>query len=362
MGSDLFGSLAESTVAALLISATSKELILNGSVGFLFPIAVICSGIIVCMIVCYLTDSLYKLKSTNDVGFKLKLILILSTILMIPAIYGLGLLALPRDITFRGDSYKTVVSSSYTPNETSRLSSSFGFSQPTLSNEPIKPVTITTTTKKEEFIVPLVVITTNFKLIVCSLSGLISELVFGYITDYFTYNSHGPIVCLCDSCKFGAGINIINGLALGYMSTFIPILFICASIYVSFTLAGMYGIALCAIGILVILPVCLAIDAYGPIADNAGGISKMSDFNENVRIITESLDSAGNTTAAVGKGFAIGSACLVAIALFGAFITKTKLGDIDMLNPMIISTMVLGAIIPFVFPSLAIYSVCEAAA
>jgi Na+/H+-translocating membrane pyrophosphatase len=120
----------------------------------------------------------------------------------------------------------------------------------------------------------------------------------------------------------GAAPNIILGLALGYMSTIIPILCVAVTIYISFTFAGMYGIALSALGMLGCLPIALAIDGYGPIADNAGGIAEMAGLHPSVRQATDKLDAAGNTTAAIGKGFAIGSACLVSLALFGAFVTK----------------------------------------
>ena len=129
---------------------------------------------------------------------------------------------------------------------------------------------------------------------------------------------------LAQACKSGSAINIIHGLALGYLSTIIPIFCIAITIYFAFILAGMYGIALSALGMLNNLCIGLAIDAYGPISDNAGGISEMSGLPHEVRELTDALDAAGNTTAAIGKGFAIGSACLVSLALFGAFVTRTN--------------------------------------
>ena len=120
-------------------------------------------------------------------------------------------------------------------------------------------------------------------------------------------------------------MNVINGISLGYVSCVIPIICISATIYASFRYAGMYGISIAALGMLSNLPISLAIDAYGPISDNAGGISEMSGLPYEVRVKTDALDAAGNTTAAIGKGFAIGSACLVSIALFGAFVTRTKI-------------------------------------
>lgn len=129
----------------------------------------------------------------------------------------------------------------------------------------------------------------------------------------------------------GAAPNIILGLALGYMSNIVPILCISATIYVAFTYAGMYGIALAALGMLGCLPIALAIDGYGPISDNAGGIAEMAELDEEVRKKTDKLDAAGNTTAAIGKGFAIGSACLVSLALFGAFVTRVGASTVDIL-------------------------------
>lgn len=159
---------------------------------------------------------------------------------------------------------------------------------------------------------------------ICPLSGLISGLLIGISTEYFTSLSYGPVKSLVNGCKSGAAINIILGLALGYISNIIPTLLIAGTILGSYLIAGMFGIALAAIGMLSNLPICLAIDGYGPISDNAGGIASMCELDPEIRDITDKLDAAGNTTAAIGKGFAIGSACLVAWALFGAFVTRTQ--------------------------------------
>jgi inorganic pyrophosphatase len=129
---------------------------------------------------------------------------------------------------------------------------------------------------------------------------------------------------MASSCSSGAALNIIYGLALGYLSTVIPIILIALTVLVSLSLLGMFGVALSAIGMLSTLAVGLAVDAFGPICDNAGGITEMAELGDNIRKITDALDSAGNTTAAVGKGFAIGSACLVGLALYGAFITRVS--------------------------------------
>ena len=164
----------------------------------------------------------------------------------------------------------------------------------------------------------------RYQTMVCSISGLVSGMLIGLITEYYTSMSYSPVKELVIGCKQGAAINIILGLALGYLSNVIPTLLIAGTVYISFKLAGMYGIALAALGMLGNLPVCLAIDGYGPISDNAGGLATMCVLHPKIRDITDELDSAGNTTAAMGKGFAIGSACLVAFALFGAFVTRTQ--------------------------------------
>ena len=166
----------------------------------------------------------------------------------------------------------------------------------------------------------------------------------------------------------GAAPNIILGMALGYSSTILPIIVIAITIYVSFTFAGMYGIALAALGMLGCLPVALAIDGYGPVADNAGGISEMSGLDSSVRDITDKLDAAGNTTAAIGKGFAIGSACLVSLSLFGAYIVRvaenTK-GEADytvnVLQPTTFAGLIVGAMIPYAFSALTMQAVGDAA-
>lgn len=159
----------------------------------------------------------------------------------------------------------------------------------------------------------------------------------------------------------GAAPNIILGLALGYMSTIIPILCLAVTIFVSFSFAGMYGIALSALGMLGCLPIALAIDGYGPISDNAGGIAEMSELDESVRAATDKLDAAGNTTAAIGKGFAIGSACLVALALFGAFVTRSKLTIVNILAPLEFSGLLVGAMLPYAFSALTMAAVGQAA-
>jgi Na+/H+-translocating membrane pyrophosphatase len=205
---------------------------------------------------------------------------------------------------------------------------------------------------------------------ICCILGLYSGLVIGWFTDYCTSNSSRPVQELAESCKKGGAINVINGLALGYYSCAVPVICITGTIYFAFEKAKMYGIAIAALGMLSNLCVCLSIDAYGPISDNAGGLAELAGFGSEegseeqvnkVREKTDDLDAAGNTTAAIGKGFAIGSACLVSLALFGAFVTRTQTYDVDILEPIEMTCLVIGAMIPYAFSALTMKSVGKAA-
>lgn len=178
--------------------------------------------------------------------------------------------------------------------------------------------------------------------------GLWSGYFIGMATNYYTSSSYPPVKKLAESCKQSASTNIIQGISLGYYSTLIPIICISLTIFFSFSLADMYGIALAALGMLSTICIGLTIDGYGPVADNAGGISEMVGL-EAARENTDILDAAGNTTAAIGKGFAIGSACLVALALFGAFALETKIVVVNILRPLEFSGLIFGAMIPYYF-------------
>ena len=164
----------------------------------------------------------------------------------------------------------------------------------------------------------------RFDAFICPAMGLISGFFIGLSTDYFTSHAYKPVRDMARACSSGAAINIIYGLALGYLSTIIPVILIAVTIITCIKIMGLLGVALAAIGMLSTLPIGLAVDAYGPICDNAGGIAEMAELGEDVREITDALDAAGNTTAAVGKGFAIGSAALVSLALYGAFLTRAR--------------------------------------
>jgi len=195
----------------------------------------------------------------------------------------------------------------------------------------------------------------------CIMFGLWSGMVIGFVTEYFTSNAYHPTLKLCTACEMGAAPNIIQGLALGYMSTVVPIICLTVTIAYAFATAGMYGVGLSALGMLGSLPVALTIDGYGPISDNAGGIAEMSGPPGTIRDRTDALDAAGNTTAAVGKGFAIGSAALVGLALFGAFVTRVEGKSVDILQPTQFSGLLIGAMLPYAFSALTMTAVGDAA-
>ncbi len=191
--------------------------------------------------------------------------------------------------------------------------------------------------------------------------GLLSGVAIGMITEYYTGTGKKPVMKIVKQSTTGPATNIISGLAVGMQSTFFPIIFIVIAIIGAHHFAGLYGIAIAAIGMLSNLGIQLAVDAYGPIADNAGGIAEMANLPKEVRERTDKLDAVGNTTAAIGKGFAIGSAALTALALFSAFMQTAGIDVIDISNPKVMGGLLLGAMLPFLFSSMAMDAVGRAA-
>jgi K(+)-stimulated pyrophosphate-energized sodium pump len=309
MGSDLFGSAAEATCAALVIGATASALA-NNTDALLYPVLISAFGIPACII----TTFFASVKEGGNVEAVLKKQLWISTFLVAIIMY------------FVTDKYMV-----------------------------------------DSFVISNQVIT-KWNVFWSLILGLFSGMFIGIITEYYTSHSYKPVREVADASNTGAATNIIYGLALGYKSSLVPIFLLIITIAASNILAGMYGIAIAALGMISTIAIGLTIDAYGPVSDNAGGIAEMAELGKEVRNRTDTLDAAGNTTAAVGKGFAIGSAALTSLALFAAFITRSKLqvtdgslDKIELLDPLVFAGLLLGALLPFIFSAMTMKSVGDAA-
>jgi K(+)-stimulated pyrophosphate-energized sodium pump len=305
MGADLFGSCAESTCAAMVISAIAFAADPN---ALLYPILISAVGIPISLI----TKLMVTVKTEDDVAPALMKLLIISSALMAFVMYFFTTALIPEVFDLNGEQYS------------------------------------------------------NIGVYYCFLAGLTAGLTVGLLTGYYTSEKFAPVQEVAKACETGVATNIIYGLALGYKSTVLPYLAIAVSIFVSWELAGMYGIAIASLGMLGTLVLTLTIDAYGPVADNAGGIAQMVGLEKEVRRRTDILDSAGNTTAAIGKGFAIGAAILTSLALLAAFITiaGTLRGEaitLSLLEPLVFTSLFVGAVLPFLFSAMTMKSVGKAA-
>jgi len=313
MGADLFGSCAESTCAALVISALAFAGDIN---AMLYPIMITAIGIPVSLV----TKMLVNVHTEEQVAPALKKLLMISSVLMAVVMYFVTVAMVPETFVINGNEYSAM------------------------------------------------------GVYWCFLSGLLAGLAVGLLTEYYTSDQYQPVKDIAKSCETGAATNIIFGLALGYKSTVLPYLAIAVSIYMSWQFADMYGIAIASLGMLGTLVVALSIDAYGPVADNAGGIAEMVGLDKEVRRRTDILDSACNTTAAIGKGFAIGAAILTSLALFGGFLTASEnllkeangddyslIATINLLDPIVFTSLFIGAVLPFLFSAMTMKSVGAAA-
>lgn len=307
MGADLFGSAAEATCAALVIGATAAALADN-TTALLYPVLISAFGIPASLV----TSFFARVKDDGNVEKTLKLQLWISTFLVAGLMYFVTDYFMVPEFEIGGQ------------------------------------------------------LITKWNVYVSLLFGLFGGMLIGWITEIYTSHTYKPVREVVDACETGAATNIIYGLALGYKSSVIPVVILVITIVVSSMVAGMYGIAISAIGMISTIAIGLTIDAYGPVSDNAGGIAEMAELGKDVRDRTDTLDAAGNTTAAVGKGFAIGSAALTSLALFAAFITRARsqsseFNSIELLDPMVFGGLLFGAMLPFIFSAMTMKSVGKAA-
>mmetsp|Transcript_45118 Transcript_45118/g.139604 ORF Transcript_45118/g.139604 Transcript_45118/m.139604 type:complete len:732 (+) Transcript_45118:106-2301(+) len=318
-GADLFSSFASAAFAALVIAGSSSGLhcegmdLVGGIAGdwtaMMFPLVLASSSIMVSILTKAVVGFLYKVKEVKDIEMVLKRLIVIGTAGETLLVYCLATACLPPTFAISCDFQE---------------------------------------------VTPLCCVVSIWL-------GLWSGLVIGHATEYYTSHKRSPVQEIVAAQRVSAASGIIFGLAVGYVSCAIPVFCLCSVVLVAETLAGPYGVALAALGMLSVMPLCLAMDAYDSIADNAGGIAEMAGLPETVRGLTDCLDAAGNTTAAIGKGFAIGSAALVSLALFGAFTVRAKVMHVDILNPWVFTGLLLGAMMPYAFAAWTMKSVGTAA-
>ena len=318
MGADLFGSLAESSCAAFLLmshalaTANLSDQYPVFGVIYLFPVILSAVGVMVSFVTLIAVRVLFTVNSFERVEMALKLFLIVSTGGMLGAAALVSYFFWPTDGLVMGAT-------------------------------------------------GVVAVTLWYHVFMCIGTGLLAGLFIGLVTEYFTSHSYTPVREIAETQKVSAATGIIFGLSAGFYSCIIPGVLIGVTVVISHYFAGLYGLAMAAIGMLSTLCVGMAIDAYGPISDNAGGIAEMAGLGPEVRERTDALDAAGNTTAAIGKGFAIGSAALVSLALFGAFCRRANVLSVDLLQTNVFAGLLLGGICAFAFSAMTMKSVGVAA-
>ena len=301
MGADLFESYVGAIVGAMVIAASASS---NSMRGALLPLVIAAVGIVISIAGTFLVRTSEK----GNPQTALNVGTFTAAGVMLVATYPIAAFVLPEPMTFAGEVDVTAV-----------------------------------------------------RVFIATLGGLVAGVLVGVITEYYCAKHRGPVNTIVNDSVTGPATNIISGLAVGMQSTAAPIILIAAATVGAYYAAGLYGIAMAALGMLSTTGIQLAVDAYGPIADNAGGIAEMSGLPPEVRERTDNLDAVGNTTAAIGKGFAIASAALTALALFSAFRSQAKIDVIDLTNPVVMAGLFFGAMLPFLFSSMAMRAVGAAA-